>query len=159
MKAGWRSIAVIPVLGIAIVLSSCSGDQSGLITSPSNSLDRRIPFTRVDEPLRSCEITALDYFGDGGAMPFEVSCEDMGDATVEIAQQNYSDGGCMIGVRGVVSFPNTSGHQYQFTATTGDCQHDGGTLQVCSTELGGCVKVSLPMLKIVQPGNMRSRMN
>lgn len=158
MKPSWRSVTVVPLLGLSLVLASCSGDQNGLITSPSNGLSREAPLTHVDHPVQSCEVTALDYFGDG-AMPFTISCEDMDDAQVEVTGEEYNDAGCPVCIRGVVSFPGTTGHAYNFTATTGDCQHDGGSLKVCGTQLEGCVQVSLPRLQIVQPGHQRTRMN
>lgn len=158
MKASWRSVTAVSLLGLSLVLSSCTGDQNGLITNPSNELNRQVPFTHADQQLQSCTVTALDYFTDG-AMPFAVSCEDMGDALLEITKEEYNGAGCRICVRGVVSFPGTTGHRYNFTATTGDCQHDGGLLKVCSTQLEGCVEVSLPRLQIVEPGRQRGRMN
>ena len=92
-------------------------------------------------------------------MPFAISCEDMGDAQLQVTSVENNDAGCPVCVRGVVSFPGTTGHTYNFTAKTADCQHDGGTLKVCSTQLEGCIEVSLPLLQIVQPGHQRARMN
>jgi len=173
MKASWRSVAIVPVLGIALVLSSCSGDQAGLITSPSNDLNRRVPLAEVKLPLESCRVKALDFFGigsgqsiectcdgcNGGRLPFVTSCEDMNDACVQVLSEEYNEGGCVVSVHGMVSFPGTSGHTYNFTATTSDCQHDGGMLEVCSTQLDGCVEVVLPRLQIVEPRQARNSMN
>jgi len=158
MNANWRKVAIMPVLGMALVLSSCTGNQSELITGPSKGLDRRVPTRQLEPPLHSCEVKALDFFG-GDAMPFVVGCEDMYDATLQITSEEQNDAGCMVTVSGVVSFPGTTGHSYNFTASTGDCQHDGGKLKVCSSELGGCVQISLPFLQIVEPRHARSPVN
>ena len=161
MKVLKRLGAGVSVLAVGLLCVSCSGDQAGNITAPSDGLGRKVdtPFAYHDQPITKCSVTAWDFFGNGGGMPFEISCEDMEDATLQVLTQHYGPGGCLISATGVVGFPGTSGHQYSFTATTGDCEHDGGSLKVCSTVLGGCIEVGLPRLQIVEPGRIRNSAN
>jgi hypothetical protein len=161
MKVMTRLGAGVSVLAAGLICVSCSGDQAGNITAPSDGLERRVegPFEFPDQPITGCSVTALDFFGDGGGMPFEVSCENMGDAVLQVLTRQYDPGGCLIGATGVVGFPGTSGHQYSFTATTSDCEYDGGSLKVCSTTLGGCTEVGLPRLQIVEPDRIRNVAN
>ena len=161
MKVLKRLVAAVSVLAMGLGLTSCSGERAGNITAPSDGLERKTdrPLVFDDRPIAPCSVTALDFFGNGGGMPFEVSCEDMGDAVLQVLDEQYGAGGCLIGVKGVVGFPNTSGHQYSFTAATKDCQHDGGSLEVCGTMLGGCIEIRLPALQIVDPGRIRNTAN
>jgi hypothetical protein len=156
MKVSQRLALTFLLVVLGLCLAACSTDPSQGIAGPADSLERRLndgPFRPFDRPLLDCSVTALDIFGNGGGMPFELSCEDMGMAELEILREEQNENGCLVKVRGRVTFTD-NGHQYGFTASTNNCHHDGGTLVVCSAQLAGCVTVGLPHIS-VEPEQLR----
>lgn len=148
--SAWRRIGVgtIAILTVSLSLTSCSLDPGSNPAGPSNALDRKTDQLTIPVNPRECRVIANDIFGDGGALPFTVTCEDMNEAEVTPTTASYNNNGCMVEVNGEVYFPST-GHLYTYSATTGDCQHDGGTLKVCASHWRGCTTAPLPHLSII----------
>ncbi|MEW5874272.1 MAG: hypothetical protein AB1752_03715 [Candidatus Zixiibacteriota bacterium] len=139
----WIGTATLSV-GVALLIAGCSGDP-GTPTSPVGSLERSVYDDGPTEYMNECEIQAKDIFGNGGTgMPFEMSCENMGQAQYGVSRRIYDRNGCLIEVQGWMRFTD-SGHRYSFSAKTRGCDHDGGKLTVCGQTLGGCREVLLPV--------------
>lgn len=148
--SAWRRIGIgtIAILTVSLSLTSCSLDPGSNPAGPSNALDRRTDELLITPNPRDCAVIANDIFGDGGALPFIVTCEDMNEAQVTETAESYNNNGCMVEVKGEVYFPSTD-HMYSYTASTSDCQHDGGKLKVCASHWRGCTTARLPHLAII----------
>lgn len=153
--SAWRRIGIgtIALLTVSLSLTSCSLDPTSNPAGPSKTFDRREHGPLMTLNPQGCNVSANDIFGDGGALPFVLSCEDMNEAEVTESTESYNLQGCMVRVAGEVYFPST-GHLYSYMATTSDCRHDGGTLKICASHWGGCTMVPLPNLTIMDVDNL-----
>ncbi|MBI5867063.1 MAG: hypothetical protein HZB43_02020 [candidate division Zixibacteria bacterium] len=146
MKFGRRFVFEAAVLSAALILVSCSTQGPTAPTENNQILDRSV--VPVGETFCNVKLGAPASQIMSNGIPFEVSCEDMGTASMKITRSFTNRFGCPVWVEGSVKCGGT-GNSYDFEmfilqAGPG-CEVDGGFILISGPRLGYERMLRLPV--------------
>ncbi len=146
MKFARRFVFEAAVLSAALMLVSCSTQGPTAPTQNHQTLDRSV--APIGETPCDVKLGAPASQIMSNGVPFEVSCEDMGTASMTIRRSFTNRFGCPVWVEGLVTCGGT-GNSYDFEMfirrAGSSCEVDGGFILISGGQLGHERMLRLPV--------------